>query len=282
MDTGQADQLLPGSDLPLARRRALVLQLRRAIRRAALVHLPGTELRGAHRPPRQHRPLGVPERQRLPRPHRRGQRQRCPRALATAVIPSSGPGLDGPGLHVASRGHRDRRGHLHGDPPLRQRPRGGLLVLRIRLPGRSRSGPGFGVLSVNGGAWRATGETVKFDLRHQPPVPAGPTVVSTPARLADTTVAAGYDTLVQVAGSTACPATGAIGVWVNVTVDHPTPTVSSSAYPGDGTSTVDNAFAYRDRGRAGLRRVGPARGGRDHPGGVERERPGWSSTSPDG
>ena len=114
-------------------------------------------------------------------------------------------------------------------------------------------------VSVGGGPWTATGESVKFDLAIRPAVPKGPTVVATPTRLTDTSVEAGYDTVVKVAGAPGVPATGVIGAWVNVTVDHPEAAGQLAAYPGDGTTTAANTFAYRAgdvRAYAALVRVG--------------------------
>jgi len=114
-------------------------------------------------------------------------------------------------------------------------------------------------LSVAGGSWTATDETVKFDLAIKASVPKGPTVVAVPTRLTDTSVQAGYDTVVKVAGVGGAPLTGVIGAWVNVTVDHPAAAGALAAYPSDGTTTVANAFPYRTgdvRAYAALVRVG--------------------------
>jgi hypothetical protein len=108
------------------------------------------------------------------------------------------------------------------------------------------------------GAWTTTGETVKFDLGIRSSVPRGAVVVTSPVRLADTSIEGGYADRIQVAGVGSVPA-GAIGAWVNISVDGPATDGSLAAYPGDGPTTTAATFPYatgRSRSYAALVRLG--------------------------
>jgi hypothetical protein len=180
--------------------------------------------------------------------------------LATGVIPASGPGWTARGYtwrpDVALTAGATYTVVLRSANAAADYSCFGFVYQAATVSGPTQ---GAAAMSVNGGAWRATGERVKFDLGVTATVPRGPTAVSAPVRLADTEVAAGYDTEVRVSGVDGVPAVGVIGVWVNVTVDQPAGDGQLVAYPGDGTSTIDNTFAYRRgdvRAFAALVRVG--------------------------
>ena len=108
------------------------------------------------------------------------------------------------------------------------------------------------------GAWTTTGETVKFDLGIRSSVPRGAVVVTSPVRLAATSIEGGYADRIPVAGVGSVPA-AAIGAWVNISVDDPASDGSLAVYPGDGPTTTAATFPYatgRSRSYAALVRLG--------------------------
>ncbi len=110
-----------------------------------------------------------------------------------------------------------------------------------------------------GGAFSASGETVKFDLAIRPVVPRGATVVAGPTRLASASLEAGYRQLVRVAGVAGIPPVGVIGAWVNLTVSGATTSGSLVAFAGDGPASTVNPFRFsagQTRSFAALVRVG--------------------------
>ncbi len=177
-------------------------------------------------------------------------------ALATAVVPLSGPGWTA------------RPYVWHPDVTVTAGATY-TVVLRSANTNSDHSCYGFtytsggsamgDAFSSTGGVFAATGETVKFDLAIRATVPRGAVVANRSARLALAQVEAGYGMQVRVSGVGDIPASGVIGAWVNLTVSNPDAAGTLVAYPGDGPATTANVFPYQTgqtRSYAALVRVG--------------------------